>query len=72
MSKAILICVLILSGLTSEVECETAPPNSIVLKPDMSKRAAFDQACLAAIDLTASGRYDQVRLALGDRRDWYD
>jgi hypothetical protein len=63
MSKAILICVMILSGLTPGVASETGSSSALVPKPDMSKRAAFDQACRDATALIIYGRYEEAPLS---------
>jgi hypothetical protein len=49
MSKAVLVCAVFLSGLTSGVADEIGIPSGIAPKADMSRKAAFDAACLDAI-----------------------
>ena len=63
MSKAILICVLMSSGLTSGGASEIAPSSALASRPDMSKRAAFDQACRDATALIIYGRYEEAPLS---------
>ena len=63
MSKAILICAVLLSGLTSGVADEIAVRSGIAPQADMSKKAAFNQACLDAIVLMANGYDEQTPLS---------
>jgi hypothetical protein len=64
MSKAVLVCVVLLSGLMSGVADEIGTPSGIAPKADMSRRAAFDAACLDAIALAANNYYDQTPLSV--------
>jgi hypothetical protein len=57
MSKAILVCVVLLSGLTSGVADQIGTPSGVTLKADMERKAAFDAACLDAVALMANNNY---------------
>jgi hypothetical protein len=57
MSKAILVCVVLLSGLTSAVADQIRTPSGVARKADTSRKAAFDGACLDAIALVANNNY---------------
>jgi hypothetical protein len=63
MSKAVLVCAVFLSGLTSGVADEIGIPSGIAPKADMSRKAAFDAACLDAIALAANNYNDQTPLS---------
>jgi hypothetical protein len=60
MSKAILVCAVLLSGSTPGVADEIGPPSRIAPKADMSRKAAFDAACSDAIALTANNYFDHT------------
>jgi hypothetical protein len=57
MSKAFLVCVALLSGLTSGVADQIGTPSGAARKADMSRKAAFDAACLDAVALVANNNY---------------
>jgi hypothetical protein len=63
MSKAILVCVVLLSGLTSGVADQIGIPSGVVPKADMSREAAFDAACLDAMALAANSYSDHMPLS---------
>jgi hypothetical protein len=63
MSKAILVCVVLLSGLTSGVADQIGIPSGVVPKADMSREAAFDGACSDAVVLSAHSYSDQMPLS---------
>jgi hypothetical protein len=63
MSKAIWVCIVLLSGLTSGVADQIGTPSGVARKADMSKKAAFDAACLDAIVLVVNNYNDQAPLS---------
>ena len=63
MSKAILVCVVLLSGSTSGVADQIGTPLDVARKADMSRKAAFDAACLDATALVANNYSDQTSLS---------
>jgi hypothetical protein len=63
MPKAILVCVVLLSGLTFGATDQTAAQSGTVPKADMSKRAAFDAACRDAVALVADNYNDRAPLS---------
>jgi hypothetical protein len=63
MLKVIMVCAVLLSGLTSGVADEIAARSGIAPKADMDKKAAFNQACLDAVALVASNYYEQTPLS---------
>lgn len=63
MSKVILVCAMLLSGLTSAVADQIGAPFGVARKADEDRKAAFDAACLDAIALVASNYYDQTPLS---------
>jgi hypothetical protein len=63
MTKAILVCVALLSGVASGVadQIETSP--GVAEKADMDRIAAFTTACLDATALMLNNQYDQAPLS---------
>jgi hypothetical protein len=57
MSKAILVCMVLLSGLTSGIADQIGTPSGVARKAGMERKAAFDAACLDAIALMANSNY---------------
>jgi hypothetical protein len=60
MSKAISVCVVLLSGLTSGAADQVGTPSGVAEKADMDKIAAFNAACLDAMALMLNNHYDQA------------
>jgi hypothetical protein len=58
MSKAILVYILFLSGLTTAVADQIETPSVTSPKDDMSRKAAFDEACADAVALVANSYFD--------------
>jgi hypothetical protein len=63
MSKAILVGVVLLSGLTPGVADQIGTPSGVAREADMGRKAAFDAACLDAIALVANNYFDQAPLS---------
>jgi hypothetical protein len=63
MSKAILVCVVFLSGLTSGVADQIGTPSGVAQEANLGRKAAFDAACLDAIALVANSYFDQAPLS---------